>query len=66
MGDPAAGKAFRTAARAFDDSGMALHAAVARVRGQDEREAAEATAWLFAQGVTAPERLVAMLSPGAK
>lgn len=61
----AAGPAFDTAAASFDRAGMALHAAVARVRGGDDA-APEAAAWLLARGVRAPERLVAMLSPGGK
>ena len=63
--DPRARAAFLTAAGAFDRADMALHAAVAKVRaGGDEAE--EANEWLSTQGVVAPGRLVAMLSPGGK
>ncbi len=57
--------AFVSAARAFDGVGMALHAAVARARAGGS-DGIEGISWLRSQGVVAPDRLVAMLSPGAK
>jgi eukaryotic-like serine/threonine-protein kinase len=63
--DPRAPAAFALAARAFDGVGMALHAAVARARADGSAEK-EGHLWLRTQGVARPERLVAMLSPGAK
>ncbi|MBX3185575.1 MAG: AAA family ATPase [Labilithrix sp.] len=58
----AARSAFLTAAGAFERAGMALHAAVARVRAGGE-SAAEATRWLTAHGVVAPARFVGMIAP---
>jgi hypothetical protein len=67
--DPRAEAAFKAAAAALDGVDMALHAAVARARmrsAANEQERADAMAWLVAQGVRAPDRFVAMLSPGGK
>ena len=69
LGDGRAALAFESAATRFDDAGMSLHAAVARVRGaeQDPLSADSAgNSWLRARGIGAPARLVAMLSPGRK
>lgn len=58
----AATRRFERAASAADRAGMKLHAAIARHRaGGAPRE--EAAAWLRAQGVSAPARFVAALSP---
>ncbi len=54
---------FRLAASSLAASGMALHEAVARFRAGDSEARAEAREWLERQGVKAPTRLVAMLSP---
>lgn len=55
--------AFMRASESCEGAGMALHAAVARYRsGPTGME--EALAWFEAEGVVAPEKLVAMLSPG--
>lgn len=72
--DPHAVAAFERAVAALDDVGLALHAAVARVRlgavhgagAAAMREAEAGTAWLLGQGVRAPARFVAMLSPGGR
>ena len=64
-GDPDARDAFYEAACSFDGVGMALHAAVARARAGGAT-AREGLSWLRDRGVAKPERLVAMLSPGAK
>jgi len=50
---------FARAASSLKASGMALHEAVARFRAGEP----DAREWLERQGVRAPERLVAMLSP---
>ena len=71
-GDAAAARALLTqAATGLDDAGMALSAAVARVRlglleatDAGRATARTATEWLARQGVKRPERFVAMFAPG--
>jgi serine/threonine protein kinase len=61
----------RSAACGFDEAGMPMHAAAARLKlglllGGDEGAAllADARAWFDAQAVASPARLTAMLAPG--
>ncbi len=73
----AAGKTSRVrplltrAVRGFEAAGMALHASVARRRAGEQRKDAQghvllvaADAMMVSEGVSAPERLVALLAPG--
>ncbi|MBX3225257.1 MAG: AAA family ATPase [Labilithrix sp.] len=53
---------FERAAATADRAGMKLHAAIARHRAGGEARA-QASTWLRGQGVSAPERFVATLSP---
>jgi hypothetical protein len=64
LGDERAALAFAGAATRFDDAGMALHAAVARARAPGAGNSG--LRGLTSRGVAAPDRLVAMLSPGGK
>jgi hypothetical protein len=64
-------QALRDAARLFDETNLALFAAVARLRlgallGGKEGASlvAEADEWMLAEGVRRPERIAAMMAPG--
>jgi hypothetical protein len=66
-----AGAGLRDAARMFDETNLALFAAVARLRlggivGGKEGASlvADADAWMLAEGVRRPERIAAMMAPG--
>jgi serine/threonine protein kinase len=72
QGDPAgAARLYADAASAFDATGMALYAAVARRRHGEivggaagEAEIVEADTWMKGQEVQSPGRMTAMIAPG--